>query len=266
VRYNEANCLGPHTESLHFSISFYFQIMIQSPSTPPYDFIAGCTLLVNKPKDWTSFDVVNKIRYHLRTLTGVKKIKVGHAGTLDPMATGLLIICTGKFTKKLANFQGLGKTYSGTFTLGATTPSYDAETEIDHTFPTDHITTELLEEKRQTFLGPLEQLPPMYSAIKVDGQPLYKKARKGIVVEVKPRPVEIMNFDLTRVEIPEVDFQVACSKGTYIRSLAFDYGKALGSGGYLTGLRRDSIGEFLLDDAWELPDLIEHIEGLNSED
>ncbi len=236
--------------------------MPQNPSTPPYDFIAGSTLLVDKPLDWTSFDVVNKIRYHLKKLTGIKRFKVGHAGTLDPRATGLLIICTGKFTKKLANFQGLGKTYSGTITLGATTPSYDAETEVDATFPTEHITTDLLEEKRQAFIGHLEQLPPIYSAIKVDGEPLYKKARKGIVVEVKPRPVEIMNFDLTRVEIPEVDFQVDCSKGTYIRSLAYDYGKALGSGGFLSSLRRDSIGDFLLKDAWALTDLIEHIDEL----
>jgi len=236
--------------------------MQQSPSTPPYDFLAGATLLVDKPKDWTSFDVVNKIRYHLRKLTGVKRIKVGHAGTLDPMATGLLIICTGKFTKKLSGFQGLGKSYSGTITLGATTPSYDTETEVDKRFPTDHITTELLDQKRQSFIGPLEQLPPMFSAIKVDGQPLYKKARKGIVVEVKPRPVEIMKFDLTRVEIPEVDFYVTCSKGTYIRSLAFDFGKALDSGGHLTALRRDSIGDFQLTDAWNLTKLIEHIDDL----
>lgn len=227
---------------------------------PPYDFIAGATLLVDKPKEWTSFDVVNKIRYHLRSKTGVKKIKVGHAGTLDPLATGLLIICTGKFTKKLADFQGLGKTYSGTISLGATTPSFDAETEIDNHYPTDHITTELLEEKRKTFIGPLEQFPPMYSAIKVDGEPLYKKARKGIVVEVKARPVEIKAFDLTRVELPEVDFHVDCTKGTYIRSLAYDFGKALDSGGYLTALRRDSIGHFQLKDAWNLEELISFLD------
>ncbi|MFK7808386.1 MAG: tRNA pseudouridine(55) synthase TruB [Saprospiraceae bacterium] len=238
--------------------------MILQPSTPPYDFQAGATLLVDKPKDWTSFDVVNKIRFQLRRITGNKKIKVGHAGTLDPMATGLLIICTGKFTKRLAELQGLPKTYSGTIQLGATTPSYDAETPIDKHYPTDHITTDLIEEKRQTFLGPQEQYPPMYSAIKVDGQPLYKKARKGIMVEVKPRPVDIMQFDLTRVEVPEVDFEVACSKGTYIRSLAFDFGKALGSGGYLTALRRDSIGEYRLEDGWNLEEFVEVLEGMGA--
>ena len=229
--------------------------------TPNYDFQQGATLLVNKPKDWTSFDVVNKIRNHLRKKLGVKKIKVGHSGTLDPMATGLLIICTGKSTKKLHEFQGLPKTYTGTITLGATTPSYDAETEIDQSFPTDHIDTDLLDEKRHLFVGPLEQLPPMYSAIKVDGEPLYKKARKGIVIEVKARPVEIFKFELTEVRLPEVDFHVDCSKGTYIRSLAYDFGKALGSGGYLSALCRSSVGEFKLEDAWILEDLINFIDG-----
>lgn len=221
-----------------------------------YDFLAGEVLLVNKPQTWTSFDVVNKIRYALRSRLNVKKIKVGHAGTLDPMATGLLIICTGKATKKLNDFQGLPKRYTGTILLGATTPSYDAETEVDHTFPTEHITESLLEKARTEFLGTIEQIPPIFSAIKVDGVRSYKKARKGKTVEMKSRTVEIMDFQLTRVALPEVDFTVTCSKGTYIRSLAFDFGKALGSGGYLTALHRDRIGEYGATDVWELDQLI----------
>ncbi len=229
-------------------------------SSPKYDFLAGATLLVDKPKGWTSFDVVNKIRYKLKHKLSVKKIKVGHAGTLDPMATGLLIICTGKFTKKLADYQGLPKEYTGTIELGATTPSYDAETEIDGNYPTEHINETLLEKTRKQFLGNLEQFPPMFSAIKVDGQPLYKKARKGIKVEVKSRPVTIYEFQLDRIEIPQVDFKVKCSKGTYIRSLAYDFGKAMNSGGYLTKLCRTEIGDFKLKDAWELEKLISFIE------
>lgn len=227
---------------------------------PKYDFPAGEVLLVNKPKGWTSFDVVNKIRYKLKYKLGVKKIKVGHAGTLDPMATGLLIICTGKFTKRLNEFQNLPKSYSGQLQLGATTPSYDAETPIDQNFPTQHIDAPLLDQIRQQFLGDIQQLPPMFSAIKVDGQPLYKKARKGIKVEVKARPVHIAEFELSKVEMPYIDFKVACSKGTYIRSLAHDFGKALRSGAYLTALCRDQIGSYQLKDAWELKALIDYME------
>ena len=226
----------------------------------PTDFQAGAMLLVDKPKGWTSFDVVNKIRYKLKHRLGVKKIKVGHAGTLDPMATGLLIICTGKFTKKIDSYQGLPKEYTGTIQLGATTPSYDAESEIDATFPTEHITPELLEEKRLNFLGEIAQIPPMFSAIKVNGQRLYKKARKGEVVERKPRHITIFDFDLTDIRLPEVDFLVKCSKGTYIRSIAYDYGKALDSGGYLTVLCRTKIGEYRLEDAWNLEELVKKLE------
>ncbi len=222
----------------------------------PQDFLKGITLLVDKPKGWTSFDVVNKIRYALRRYTGDKKIKVGHAGTLDPMATGLLIICTGKSTKLLHEYQGFSKVYTGTILLGATTPSYDLETEIDARFPTDHITPALLEAARQQFLGDIAQLPPMYSAIKVDGQALYKKARKGETIELQARNIRIDAFDLTRIEMPEVDFLVACSKGTYIRSLAYDFGKALNSGGCLSALRRTHIGEFKVDDAWQVEDFV----------
>ena len=227
---------------------------------PRYDFLAGATLLVDKPRGWTSFDVVNKIRYKLKHRLKVKKIKVGHAGTLDPMATGLLIICTGRFTKKLAEYQGLPKEYTGTMQLGATTPSYDAESDIEETFPINHITPELLEQARQQFLGDIEQVPPMFSAIKVDGQPLYKKARKGVVMEIEPRPVTINEFSFTRTELPEIDFQVRCSKGTYIRSLAFDFGKAVHSGAYLTALRRTRIGQFYIEDAWNLEELVEYLE------
>ncbi len=225
-----------------------------------FNFQTGETLLVNKPQGWTSFDVVNKIRYRLRHITGVKRIKVGHAGTLDPMATGLLIICTGKFTKKLNDFQGLDKTYTGTMHLGKTTPSYDAETEVDQTYPTAHLTDDLLQKATTQFMGEIEQIPPMYSAIKVDGQRLYKAARKGKILELKPRNVRIDSFELTRIELPDVDFSVTCGKGTYIRSLAYDFGKAVDSGAYLSALCRTQIGDFRLEDAWELEALIEVLE------
>jgi len=224
-----------------------------------YDFQTGATLLIDKPLDWTSFDVVNKVRYALKIKLDVKKIKVGHAGTLDPKATGLLIICTGKFTKKLTEFQGLGKEYTGTITLGATTPSYDVETEVDQTYSIDHIDDLLLDKTREAFIGDLEQLPPIFSAIKKDGIPLYKRARKGEAVEVVARPVSIYEFEFTRIELPEVDFRVSCSKGTYIRSLAYDFGKMLGSGGYLSALRRTQIGTERIEDAWQLEELIKHI-------
>jgi len=236
---------------------------------PPYNFKAGSILLVDKPLKWTSFDVVNKIRYALKHKLGVKKIKVGHAGTLDPLATGLLIICTGKFTKKIESIQVKYKAYSGSFLLGKTTQSYDAEFEPDQTFPTEHITNEIIENARQKFLGDIDQFPPHFSAIKIDGQRLYKSARKGIRKEIKSRPVSITKFDLTKIETPNIEFYVECSKGTYIRSLAHDFGKACDSGAYLTSLRRTGIGEFSIKDAWNLEALIEHInkqEIISSED
>ena len=232
---------------------------MQADDDPPLSgsyFQEGATLLVDKPKEWTSFDVVNKIRNKLKHTYSLKKIKVGHSGTLDPMATGLLVICTGKSTKQLAQLQGLNKTYTGTITLGATTPSYDAETEVDERFPIEHITEEALENARLLFLGDIAQVPPMFSAIKVDGQPLYKKARKGEEITIEPRAVTIFDFQFTRVELPELDFEVRCSKGTYIRSLAYDLGKALGSGGYLSALRRTTVGPFVIQKAWELDDLL----------
>jgi tRNA pseudouridine55 synthase len=224
-----------------------------------YDFLGGATLLINKPKGWTSFDVVNKIRYTLQKKLGVKNLKVGHAGTLDPMATGLLILCTGKATKQLADFQGLEKEYTGSFRLGATTPSYDAETEVNETFPTDHLSPELLEQTRRQFLGDIQQIPPMYSAIKVGGQPLYKKARKGETLDIQARPVHIFAFEWTNIELPNVDFWVHCSKGTYIRSLAYDFGRAAGSGAYLIALCRTRVGAFRLEEAWEVEAFVQEV-------
>lgn len=224
------------------------------------DFKAGALLLVNKPLTWTSFDVVNKIRYRLRHRLGVKKIKVGHAGTLDPLATGLLIICTGKFTKKLQELQGQDKVYSGMITLGATRPSYDMETEIEEQFPTNHISPELIEAKRQAFTGPIAQVPPVFSAIKVDGLRVYKKARQGETVELKARNVIIHDLTFTKIELPKLHFSVHCSKGTYIRSLAHDFGKELDSGGYLAALHRESIGAYHIKDAWDLETLVKELE------
>ena len=224
-----------------------------------YNFKEGAMLLVDKPLEWTSFDVVNKIRYALRKALGVRKIKVGHAGTLDPLATGLLIICTGKFTKKIDSYQGLYKVYDGTMRLGASTPSYDSETDIEEIFPIDNLEEEDIYANVNHFLGEIEQTPPMFSAIKVDGQPLYKKARKGEKVKVKSRKVTIHDFKITDIRFPDADFWVKCSKGTYIRSLAHEFGIKLENGAYLTKLRRTHIGEHCLEDAWRLEDLIAHI-------
>ena len=212
------------------------------------NFIEGEVLLLNKPLNWTSFDVVNKLRYALTKKIG-HRIKVGHAGTLDPLATGLLIICTGKMTKRIDEYQGMDKEYTGTIYLGATTPTYDSEMEPDAHYPTDHITPELLTGAVTKLSGVIEQLPPVYSAIKIDGKTAYQEARKGNDMEMKTRTVEIKEFELTRTEMPEVDFRVVCSKGTYIRSLAYDFGKAVNSGAYLKTLCRTRIGHFDLNNA-----------------
>jgi len=209
----------------------------------------GQVLLIDKPLTWTSFQVVNKLRWEIRQRFNIKKIKVGHAGTLDPLATGLLIICTGKQTKQIDTYQGQVKEYTGTFTLGGTTPSYDLETEIDNIFPTAHITEELLHETTKQFMGEIQQKPPIFSAIKKDGKRLYELARKGETTEIKERTVTISSFEITEIKLPEVGFRIICSKGTYIRSIAFDYGKALNSGGHLSALRRTKIGNFSVDDA-----------------
>lgn len=220
-----------------------------------HDFLAGEFILVDKPLTWTSFDVVNKIRYLLKKKTGVKRIKVGHAGTLDPLATGLLIICTGKFTKRIQEFQDLEKEYTGTFFIGATTPSFDKETEVDAEFPTQHITEELFFETTKQFIGNIEQVPPVFSAIKVKGTRAYLMARENKPVQLAARKVHIIDFELTRIQFPEVSLRVECSKGTYIRSLARDYGKALNSGAYLSSLQRTKIGPYLLENAISISDL-----------
>jgi tRNA pseudouridine55 synthase len=197
------------------------------------DFKNGQVLLIDKPLEWTSFQVVNKLRWHIRKQYNIKKIKVGHAGTLDPLATGLLIICTGKQTKSIEKYQGQIKEYTGTFTLGATTPSYDLETEIDQTFSTKHLTDTLIQEATQNFIGKIAQKPPIFSAIKKDGKRLYELARAGKTTEIKAREVEITTFEITAIDLPKVDFRVVCSKGTYIRSLAHDFGAFLQSGAHL---------------------------------
>ncbi|PNQ75064.1 tRNA pseudouridine(55) synthase TruB [Hanstruepera neustonica] len=208
------------------------------------DFLNGEVLLIDKPLNWTSFQVVNKLRWEIRHTFNIKKIKVGHAGTLDPLATGLLVICTGKMTKQINTFQGQDKEYTGTFVIGNTTPSYDLETEIDHTFPTDHITEELIHQTTQQFIGDIEQYPPVFSAIKKDGKRLYEFARAGEDVEIQSRTVTISEFEITKIDGNNLDFRVICSKGTYIRSLAHDFGKALNSGAHLSVLRRTKIGSF----------------------
>ncbi len=211
----------------------------------------GQVLLIDKPLGWTSFQVVNKLRWAIRSRFKIKKIKVGHAGTLDPLASGLLIICTGKLTKKINQYQGLPKVYTGTFTLGATTPSYDLETGIDQQFSTAHLEEKLIRQTAQQFIGEIDQKPPLFSAIKKDGERLYEAARRGETVEIKTRKVHIYTFEITKIALPEVDFSVQCSKGTYIRSLAHDFGKALNSGAHLSELRRTKIGDFSVDNAVE---------------
>jgi tRNA pseudouridine55 synthase len=222
------------------------------------DFELGEVLLVNKPLRWTSFDVVNKLRYALKKKLGAK-IKVGHAGTLDPLATGLLIICTGKMTKKIDEFTGMDKEYTGSFFIGGTTATYDSELEMDATFPTHHIDEQMLLDVAASFVGEIEQMPPIYSAIKIDGQAAYIAARKGDEVTMKSRKVTIKEFELTKIEMPLVYFRVVCSKGTYIRSLAFDFGKALNSGAYLASLCRTKIGEFNVTNAKEVETWVNEI-------
>lgn len=209
------------------------------------DFLEGQVLLIDKPLTWSSFQAVNKLKYLLKRHYNLpKKFKIGHAGTLDPLASGLLIVCTGKFTKKITEIQAQTKEYTGTITVGATTPSYDLETEIDATFPIEHISEALILATTQQFLGEIDQKPPVFSAIKKDGKRLYEHARAGEEVEIASRKTTIYEFEITRIALPEIDFRVQCSKGTYIRSLAYDFGKALQSGGHLTALRRTKIGDY----------------------
>ena len=223
------------------------------------EFLQGKVLLIDKPLEWTSFQAVNKIRWHIKKQFGLKKIKVGHAGTLDPLATGLLIICTGKMTKQINEFQAQEKEYTGTFHLGATTPSYDLETEVNEEYPTAHITSESIESVTQSFLGEIDQKPPIFSAIKKDGKRLYDISRKGETTEIQSRKVTISAFEITRIAMPEVDFRVSCSKGTYIRSLANDFGIALDSGAHLSTLRRTRIGEFSVENALSIDAFIDSL-------
>lgn len=213
------------------------------------DFLNGQILLIDKPLEWSSFQAVNALKWAIRKKFSLKKFKIGHAGTLDPLATGLLIICTGKFTKKIPELQGQVKEYTGTFTLGATTPSYDLETEIDQTFPTEHITHDDIQKATEHFLGEIDQVPPIFSALKKDGKRLYEFAREGKEIEIKSRKIEILEFEITQVNMPNVHFRVVCSKGTYIRSLAHDFGKTLQSGAHLSTLRRTKIGDFNVNNA-----------------
>ncbi|MFC5272324.1 tRNA pseudouridine(55) synthase TruB [Adhaeribacter terreus] len=228
-----------------------------------FDFETGEILLLDKPLTWSSFDLVKKVRNSLR----IKKI--GHAGTLDPLASGLLIMCTGKFTKKIEEIQAQEKEYTGTITIGATTPSFDLETEVDSTCDIAHITEADLENARQKFVGVIAQTPPLYSAVKVNGERAYKLARRGEEAEIKSKNIEIKSFELTRVALPEIDFKVVCTKGTYIRSLARDFGKELGCGAHLTKLVRTRIGEYKLEDALSVEDIMrirdERIAGFQKE-
>lgn len=221
------------------------------------DFLEGQIILIDKPLHWSSFQAVNKIKWAILKKYKLKKIKIGHAGTLDPLATGLLIICTGKFTKKIEQIQNATKTYTGIITLGATTPSYDMETAVDKEYPTEHITTELIEQKRKLFLGEIKQYPPVFSALKKDGKRLYEFAREGKQVEVTARNIVIEHFQIDAEQFPLLGFEVCCSKGTYIRSLADSFGKSLDSGGYLSKLRRTKIGNFSVDEALSPEDFIQ---------
>jgi tRNA pseudouridine55 synthase len=220
------------------------------------DFSKGGYLLFDKPYKWTSFDAVGRIRWALRKKYG-HKFKVGHAGTLDPLATGLLIVCSGFYTKRINEFQDLEKEYEGVFTLGAFRPSFDKETEITKTFPTDHITDEMLQEAAKTFVGDIEQIPPAHSAIKINGKRAYRSARQGQEIEMKPRNVTIRAMEVKRLEGNNISFRVVCAKGTYIRSLARDFGVALGSSAYLDSLIRTRIGPYLLKDALKEDQLTE---------
>ncbi len=225
------------------------------------NFKEGEVLCFNKPLRWTSFAVVNKIRYHLCRKMGVKKLKVGHAGTLDPLATGVMIVCTGKATKRIEEFQYHTKEYVATLQLGATTPSFDLEKEIDATYPTGHITRELVEQVLQRFVGTIEQVPPAFSACKVNGSRAYELARQGDEVELKPKTLVIDELELLECHLPEIKIRVVCSKGTYIRALARDIGQALDSGAHLTGLIRTRVGDITLADCMEVehfPEWLDH--------
>jgi len=227
---------------------------------PVFNFAEGELLLLNKPYKWTSFDVVGKIRNSFKPL----KLKVGHAGTLDPLATGLLILCTGKLTKKIDEYQAQEKEYTGTMVLGATTSSYDLETEVDQTYEISGLSDVQIKETCIQFTGQISQFPPAHSAIKMDGERSYLKARRGEVSELKSREVTVSEFEITRIELPEVDFRVVCSKGNYIRSLVYDFGRALNNGAYLSKLCRTRIGNFKIEQAYEVMELVNHVRSLRT--
>ena len=229
------------------------------------DYIEGHTLLINKPLRWTSFDVVKKIRNTLRIALQVKKIKVGHAGTLDPLADGLLIVCTGKFTKRINEFQAQEKEYTAEFTFGATTPSFDLETEVNETFDYNHITKDMLKTTAESLTGNILQTPPIYSAIKQDGKRLYEHARKGEDVKIKDRMVHVSKFEILKVEMPKVHVKIICNKGTYIRSLAQTFGKNLNSGAHLSQLTRTRIGRFELSQAIDIQEFIDSFSLINNQ-
>lgn len=225
-------------------------------------YLEGQVILIDKPLTWTSFNAVQKVKYALRKKFSLKKIKVGHAGTLDPLATGLLVICTGKKTKSIESIQEQQKEYTGVITLGATTPSYDLETDVDEHFKVDHITNEMIEEVAQSFVGEMHQMPPDFSAKKVDGKRAYDLARKGEKPALKTKLITIYAFDIDSSGFPEIRFRIECSKGTYIRSIAYDFGKALKSGGHLTELRRTKIGEYCVKDAIHVEDFFDSLEAI----
>ena len=224
-----------------------------------FNFQTGEIILIDKELKWTSFDVVSKLRNSIKKKLDIKKIKVGHAGTLDPLATGLLIICTGKMTKNIENFSKLNKTYTGKITLGSTTPSYDLETKPNVNYPIEHIDENMIINTAKKFEGKIFQKPPIFSAVKKDGVRLYKLARKGMNVNIKKREIIINNFTINSINLPEIEFTVTCSKGTYIRSLANDFGKELNSGAHLSELRRTSIGDYLIEHSFKIMDFIRNI-------
>ncbi|MDG1146775.1 MAG: tRNA pseudouridine(55) synthase TruB [Crocinitomicaceae bacterium] len=224
------------------------------------EFAAGSTILVDKPLEWTSFDVVNKLRWHLRKKLGVKKLKVGHAGTLDPLATGLLVICIGKHTKQINDLMVGNKTYTGTFLVGKTTPSYDLESEYNAEFPTDHINDTLLESVRESFIGEQDQVPPIFSAKQVNGKRAYDLARAGVALELKANKITIHDFQIDASSFPEVRFELTCSKGTYIRSVAHDFGLKLNSGATLIALRRTRSGAQNIEESKCVEEWIDFIE------
>lgn len=236
--------------------------MVFTPQTPISQLGEEAIILIDKPLEWTSFDVVKKLKYAISKKLGIKgrKFKIGHAGTLDPLATGLLILCTGKGTKKIQQIQDAEKTYTGTISLGATTPSYDLETDINETFDTNLISAEQCQKVAQSFVGNYEQIPPLYSAIWVNGKRAYELARKGKDVELKSREVQILSFDIDVTHLPYVDFEVQCSKGTYIRTLANDFGIRLNNGAHLSELRRTKIGNFDISNAWTIDEFVSHLE------